>query len=170
MFYLILLDAIRFSILCGLVNISHTLLHAFVLIVRKNERFKNFDFPPIDRNTYIGTSRVFGDSVTWGGFIISIVVGVILQAFASPYGVLIGLSVFVGHVIGSFIKRRMGVPRGGYVPIVDHGDYVIFTGAVMFCLGAISLPVYIVSIIFILLVHPLFCVAGYRLGMRQSRH
>jgi len=161
---LIFENALIFFILCGIVNISLNFFGAW----KKICHLEKFD-TPFDFGILIWDAPVLGASTTWGGLLVSILVGAIIQFFYSPEGIIIGICVFFGHAFGSFIKRRLGVPRGGYVPIVDHGDYVIFTGAVFLCLGKLSPSTYILSIVLALIIHPLFCLAGYQLGIRENR-
>ncbi len=162
--YLIIIDALRFAILCGLVNMSQNFLGAF----KKLYSLERFD-PPIDGSLRFFGERLVGKSATWGGLVVSLFVGIILQIFYSPVGVIIGVGCSFGHIIGSFIKRRLHIRDGDYLPVVDHGNYVIFTGAILLCLGDISVPVYFLSIVIILLVNPLFCLSGYALGIRDRK-
>jgi len=162
--YFTVIEAVRFAILCGLVNMSHNFLGAF----KKLYHLENFD-PPFDLGLNFFGQRLFGKSATWWGLVVSLLVGAVIQIFYSPVGIIIGFGCFFGHVLGSFIKRRFHIQDGGYLPLVDHGNYIIFTGAIVFFLGYLSLASYLLSILLILAIHPIFCFVGYKLGIRDRK-
>ncbi len=78
------------------------------------------------------------------------------------------ICVFGGDAIGSFIKRRLHVPRGAFLPGIDHGDYMIMS-LIVFCgLGSLSLTIGIVALILTYIFHPLACLLGYKLGIKDE--
>jgi CDP-2,3-bis-(O-geranylgeranyl)-sn-glycerol synthase len=123
---------------------------------------------PFDMGWHLFGNRLLGQSTTWGGLIICLVFGLVLHVVPGMPGLTIGLGCFFGHAMGSFIKRRFGFPRGAYFPFVDHGDYVIFTGFLMVVGGYLTAVEYAFSIIIILIVHPLLCLAAYKMGFRDN--
>ena len=91
--------------------------------------------------------RILGDGKTWGGTIAGttagIVIGLIQIALLYPFhtdvlgsfgedayqvmAVLFCLSFgsLFGDALGSFIKRRLNIPKGAKAPILDQYDFVI---------------------------------------------
>jgi CDP-2,3-bis-(O-geranylgeranyl)-sn-glycerol synthase len=83
---------------------------------------------------------VFGKNKTFRGFFSGLGVGTfvgLVEAFIFNYPVLFGLmtalGALVGDLAGAFFKRRLNIPPGGLLPIVDQLDFII--GAL-----ALSLP------------------------------
>ena len=148
---------------CGVINISLNLFY----ITKKKYGVEHWD-RPFDFGLSLGKNRVLGQSTTWGGLMVSLGLGFLIQFFfINIPGITIGLGCFFGHALGSFIKRRLSIPRGAYLPVVDHGDYVIVTGFVLYCMHWLPLESYLISICSILVIHPLFCFFGYKRGFRD---
>lgn len=105
---------------------------------------------PIDggRNMSDG-NRIFGDGKTLDGFLTGLLFGSLVGIFQNillsipevqitlqiqPLGwtfpVLMALGALSGDIFASFIKRRVGVPRGRPIPGVDQLDFII--GAIFF--------------------------------------
>jgi CDP-2,3-bis-(O-geranylgeranyl)-sn-glycerol synthase len=108
---------------------------------------------PIDfgRNFTDGR-RILGDGKTFEGFISGLLFGTLAgTAVGYPfYSFLLALGALVGDIIGAFLKRRIGIPRGSPAPVLDQLDFIM--GALLF----IS-PLYLVTIeqfVFIILVTP----------------
>jgi len=146
---------------------------------------------PIDggRN-FIDGRRVLGDGKTWEGFFLGTAVAVIIaivEMLAYPYlpwnispvrldiipmspftGFLIGMGAMLGDVGGSFIKRRLGLERGCFAPLLDQDDFVLGS----FLLLSLYIPVKIKWIILLLIITPVFHIianiAGYKLGIKKQ--
>ncbi len=166
MIYKILINSFSIIVPCILINLS---LNLFWEIKRKYHLEKydiHFDF---DLKFKSG-KPIIGTSTTWGGLVLSILLGLTIELFFpfSFHAILLSVCVFFGHAIGSFIKRRLNIPRGEYLPVVDHGDYIILTTFVFYMLGYIDLVVMFISIIIVLIVHPILCIVGYYLGLREN--
>lgn len=99
------------------------------------------------KNFYDG-KRVLGDNKTFRGFFfgwgigmgVGLVEGLVFgfQIFPVLFSLLIPLGALLGDLTGAFIKRRLGIPPGGLLPIVDQVDFVV--GAIVF-----SIPLAMVS-------------------------
>jgi CDP-2,3-bis-(O-geranylgeranyl)-sn-glycerol synthase len=84
--------------------------------------------------------RVLGDGKTFEGFLFGLlfgtlagIVGGILLGEVSYFAFLscmLALGALVGDMIGAFIKRRLGIPRGAPAPLLDQLDFVV--GALLF--------------------------------------
>lgn len=127
---------------------------------------------PIDLGLRLGNNRLIGNSTTFWGLILSIAIGELLgNIFFNDgwLGLILSIGVYTGHGLGSFIKRRLNYKDGEYLPIIDHGDYVITAGLIFFLLEKITLIEYAVSVVIVLLIHPLFCLLGYKLKIRDRK-
>ncbi|MDE2116881.1 MAG: hypothetical protein KGI79_03340, partial [Patescibacteria group bacterium] len=89
--YPVVAEALAFAIMCGLVNVSHTLLYSF-----KGLYGLYASDPPVDGGAMLGRDRILGDSTTVWGLFVSLAVGAALQAFFSPFGLVIGGACYVG--------------------------------------------------------------------------
>jgi CDP-2,3-bis-(O-geranylgeranyl)-sn-glycerol synthase len=92
---------------------------------------------PIDRGIYWGKSRLLGDGKTYEGFLkgfsCGFIVGIIQQLFSGSFGffpyfivtiVCLSAGAMLGDLLGSLIKRRVGLKRGAPLPLVDQLDFV----------------------------------------------
>ena len=86
----------------------------------------------------------------------------------SPVSVFfVALGAMVGDMIGSFIKRRLGLERGAPAPLLDQLDFVF--GAFLF--ASFFLPLTPLSVILFLIitpfVHYLASYIGHKLGVKK---
>lgn len=152
---------------------------------------------PMDFGRSWKGNRVLGDGKTWRGFVSGIVFSVLVgiaqivlsEPFSTthfglgsyeeaiPYFILISTGALLGDCLGAFVKRRLGIPRGGKAPGLDQYDF--FVVAVLFAF--ISKPGWFVSyfiadyfwlgtifLIFLIpLLHRLSNIIGYKLGRKH---
>jgi len=123
---------------------------------------------PIDRGKKLGKNRILGDGKTvegtLGGLIFGFFVGLV-QIFVQSkinlesYGFInitipliltLTTGALIGDMIGSFIKRRFGIPRGRPAPLLDQLDFVF--GALL--LSSIFYPIELEIVLFIIVVTP----------------
>jgi CDP-2,3-bis-(O-geranylgeranyl)-sn-glycerol synthase len=160
----VIVDILYFIFPCILVNVCLNIFYE----VKRQYGWEKYD-KPFDFGLSLWSNRILGQSTTWGGLVVVIVVGLIFRLlFFIPPGIIIGLGCFFGHALGSFIKRRIGLPRGVYFPIVDHGDYIIVTGLILYLIGRLDIATYLLSIAVILIIHPVLCFIAYKLGFRDN--
>jgi CDP-2,3-bis-(O-geranylgeranyl)-sn-glycerol synthase len=154
---------------------------------------------PVDFGKTWKGKRILGDGKTWkglfGGGFAGVVFGLILIGISSIFdsenfwgygpfwknvGILFCLSFgsLFGDMLGSFIKRRLGLKRGQKAPILDQFDFVI--GA--FLVTALLFPHWIydtyiegwhiLALIFVLIMtlilHRVVNVIGYRAGLKDE--
>ncbi len=91
---------------------------------------------------FVDGKRIFGNNKTFRGFFFGWGVGFavgLMEGFAFGFqnypvlfALLIPLGALLGDLTGAFIKRRIGIRPGGFLPIVDQIDFVV--GAVVFSL------------------------------------
>jgi len=95
---------------------------------------------PMDfgKNFFDG-KRIFGENKTFRGFFFGLAVGVtvglvewILFNYPPLFTLLSPLGALLGDLAAAFLKRRLGIPPGGLLPIIDQVDFVV--GALLFSL------------------------------------
>jgi CDP-2,3-bis-(O-geranylgeranyl)-sn-glycerol synthase len=126
--------------------------------------------------TFSDKRPIFGKNKTFRGFFAGLAVGTIAglaenYVFGYPiiFGFLLSLGALVGDLVGAFIKRRLNIPPGGLLPVVDQVDFIV--GAIVF-----SLPFSVVhswQLILTVLVltppiHLLTNYAAYRLKLKSN--
>jgi len=101
----------------------------------------------IDNGRKFQGKPLFGKGKTWEGLILGVIIAILVAAFQmfmfpflpwglspvpldivpmSPFlGFVIGLGAMVGDLGGSFVKRRLGIPRGKPAPLLDQLDFII---------------------------------------------
>lgn len=161
----ILIEAVRFAIPFWLINISLNGIYVAKLyfpIINKKDQ-------PIDfYHKFSDGTRILGDSTTVLGVVVAIASGLLIQLFLGQYtqswlglGLISGLSVYFGHALGSFIKRRFRYDDGSFMLFVDHGDYIVLSGIVFALLGLASWHVVVLAIFMTYILHPIFTYISY---------
>ncbi len=128
---------------------------------------------PLDFNKkFIDGRRVLGDHKTIRGFISGVVCGTIVGVSQGRalQGFLLSLGAMVGDMVGSFIKRRLGIEEGGSVPILDQEGFLVFS--ILFSYPVENIDIY--SIIFLLILTPLLHkgtnIIAYYLKLKEVGH
>ncbi len=128
---------------------------------------------PLDfYKNFIDGKRIFGDGVTIRGTFFGIVLGFlygfmfyyIIPNPLLPNGIekqaiisfLISLGAILGGMLGSFIKRRLGMRRGAPFPILDQLNFVI--GGIFLAYLYHKIP--IETILVLIIVTPIFHVTS----------
>ena len=131
---------------------------------------------PIDRGKYfIDKRRVLGNGKTIEGSIAGITMGILcsvglhfLQLQSLEGGIVMSIGAILGDLLGSFIKRRIGIPRGKPLPIIDQLSFLLVAEAMYWLfLGPIPLYILVTSIILTLILHPLTNAIAYLIGLKQ---
>ena len=133
---------------------------------------------PIDGGRkFIDGRPIFGAGKTWRGLAAGLAAGTmvglvqgLIVANPSHYlllGFLLALGALFGDMLGSFIKRRLGIKRGGAAPGLDQ---LGFAAAALLLASPIALPS-LGEIAAIIAVTPILHVgtnfAGYKLGLKS---
>lgn len=86
---------------------------------------------------------VFGKNKTFRGFFAGLIVGTfvgLVESLVFGYPVLFGLATalgaLAGDLTGAFLKRRLDIPPGGLLPVVDQLDFIV--GALAFSLPSFA--------------------------------
>jgi CDP-2,3-bis-(O-geranylgeranyl)-sn-glycerol synthase len=93
---------------------------------------------PIDCGAFfIDGRRILGDGKTLEGLVSGLMAGILagiilsslpIPLYRSPLEfVLLCVGAMLGDILGSFSKRRFGVPRGGPVPVLDQLGFLILS-------------------------------------------
>jgi CDP-2,3-bis-(O-geranylgeranyl)-sn-glycerol synthase len=161
---------------------------------------------PIDFGKSWKGNRILGDGKTWTGFLggaaLGTLVGMIQLLIAQIWpaeiwftsaptnygfgpmpaamGVVVALAVgaLLGDMAGAFIKRRLGLPRGAKVALLDMYDFVLgalvltliffpswFLNAFVYDLGLVSLMTVLIAVP---LIHRVFNIIGYKAGLKKE--
>jgi len=149
---------------------------------------------PIDGGrSFTDGKRVFGDGKTVEGFLLGILAGTtvsLIQYFFSRIiyqillGVMLSVGALLGDLVGAFIKRRLGLPRGHPAPLLDQLDFVLgayFICAVFNYVGGgnfvvfgdllpsnVQLQVVLISLYLVPLLHLLTNVGAYFLHLKRT--
>ncbi len=133
---------------------------------------------------------IFGKGKTWEGSILGVVAAILVASimqFVYPLlpwgtsavpltlipmgpvvGALLGLGAIVGDLIGSFLKRRLGLQRGHPVPVLDQLDFIV--GSFVFV--SIVFPASISWLILLVIVTPFFHLSAnymaFLLGIKKE--
>lgn len=133
---------------------------------------------PIDGNRkFVDGRPIFGQGKTIRGFIAGLIAGSIVgvlqgtalgQLYAySLRGFLLTLGALLGDLLGSFIKRRLNVPRGTAAPVLDQLGFVIFSLLLVSPVVLPSWDVVLTILIITLPIHLTTNFAGYKLGLKS---
>ena len=143
----------------------------------------------IDAGKMFLGNELFGAGKTWEGFLFGVFCGTIfgifqmiiypyLSSMALSYGFVlpemslplvffISFGALFGDLVGSFIKRRIGLERGKSSPLLDQLDFVF--GAFFFALFFlyVSAAAILLIMIFTPFVHIITCFIGYKIGVKE---
>jgi CDP-2,3-bis-(O-geranylgeranyl)-sn-glycerol synthase len=100
---------------------------------------------PLDMGKKFRGKRIFGDHKTVRGLVAGLVSGIAIGSIESlfiPYmllvGVLLSIGAHAGDLLGSFVKRQVGIKEGGRLPVLDQ--YLFFVFAILFAWPLGHLP------------------------------
>ncbi len=136
---------------------------------------------PIDFGLSLSGRRILGDGKTWRGLFIGLFFSTLFGFFwfsasssgplsqtyynefnfhiSNPlFGFYLGLGALLGDISASFLKRRLGIPRGQPLWVIDQLDFVF--GALLFAY-LFGLPLLSpVEVIILLIITPAFHLFG----------
>jgi len=134
---------------------------------------------PIDAGKKFADGRsIFGAGKTVQGFIAGLAAGTfvgLLQGIAAgtlsrylALGFLLALGALLGDLLGSFIKRRLGIKRGGLAPGLDQLSFVVVALLAASPLALPSWEIVLTIIITTLPIHLATNFGGYKLGLKSK--
>jgi CDP-2,3-bis-(O-geranylgeranyl)-sn-glycerol synthase len=119
---------------------------------------------------------ILGKNKTFRGFFAGLAIGTIAglaesYVFNYPllFGFLLSLGALTGDLVGAFVKRRLDIPPGGLLPVVDQVDFVI--GAILFSLLLPierSLELLVTVLVITPPIHLLTNYGAYRLKLKSN--
>jgi CDP-2,3-bis-(O-geranylgeranyl)-sn-glycerol synthase len=119
---------------------------------------------------------IFGRNKTFRGFIAGLAAGTVaglaesyLFNYAIIFGFMVSLGALMGDLTGAFLKRRLNIPPGGLLPVVDQIDFIV--GAILFSLLLPMSPdwkLYVAVLIITPPVHLLTNYLAYRLKLKNN--
>lgn len=132
---------------------------------------------PLDfGKNFVDGRRVFGKNKTFRGFFFGLAIGMLvglvelfLFGYPIPFVVLSPLGALLGDLAGAFLKRRLNIPPGGLLPVVDQVDFVV--GAIVFTLPLqiiISWEVAVAMLVITPPIHLLTNFAAYKLKLKNN--
>lgn len=101
---------------------------------------------PVDFGKTIRGRRILGEGKTWEGTISGIVAGLVIGIPVALYfklsiwfGGVIATLALLGDMVGSFVKRMAGLPRGACVVLLDQLDFYVFALLGLYWMGLASM-------------------------------
>ena len=137
----------------------------------------------IDRGKlFLDNKPLLGKNKTWEGFIIGVYMGsltglvlglVYCDLLLFFIGFVGSLSALIGDLIGSFLKRRLGISSGKPLPVIDQLDFALASTLAYFLLGLREfyeeLLFILYALLIILLLHIVTNNIAYYLGVKDTR-
>ncbi|MDN5358827.1 MAG: CDP-2,3-bis-(O-geranylgeranyl)-sn-glycerol synthase [Candidatus Diapherotrites archaeon] len=127
---------------------------------------------PVDFGLVLGDGRrLLGDGKTFEGLFIGVLLGtaagyIVFTPFGLPYNpFLISLGALLGDMVGSFAKRRIGLPRGDPAPVLDQLDFIL--GALALA-GPFTAAETAIIILITPLIHGAANIIGYFIGVKNE--
>ncbi|MEA1904459.1 MAG: CDP-2,3-bis-(O-geranylgeranyl)-sn-glycerol synthase, partial [Candidatus Hadarchaeota archaeon] len=126
--------------------------------------------PPIDMGKKLGDGRrILGGGKTIRGFLVGFIVGSLVGILQGRWfiGPLLALGALLGDLANSFLKRRMGIARGGAAPGLDQLSLLV--GALLLA-SLIEVPSLEVILALLILTPPIHLgtnFIGYKLGLKD---
>ena len=137
---------------------------------------------PIDHGkTFWDGRRILGDGKTWEGLLGGVLAGLIIGAllgvalsdltFRFLMGFWASMGAMIGDLVGSFLKRRLGLNRGDPAPLLDQLDFYVGALIFLYLAGAEVdvLPALILAPL-VYALHRLTNMLAYRFGIKREPH
>jgi CDP-2,3-bis-(O-geranylgeranyl)-sn-glycerol synthase len=145
---------------------------------------------PIDFGKKFRGKPLFGPGKTWEGLVFGCFIGILIasiEMLAFPYlpfdqspvpltivpmspllGLMLGIGAIAGDIVGSFIKRRIGLPRGAIAPLLDQEDFLL--GSLLFAsfLAAIKPDWVLLLVIITPILHLVANLIGFRIRVKKQ--
>ena len=139
---------------------------------------------------FLDAKPIFGSHKTFRGFFAGLIIGTLigfvelvlfeasdrfnfLSVIPFSPSVFLGFALSIGALVGdlmdSFIKRRLNIPPGSPLPVVDQLDFVM--GALLFSFAIGELPSPLVTLIVVVITPPIHLLTNflaYLLGVKKE--
>ena len=131
---------------------------------------------PVDLGReFVDGERILGDHKTFRGFISGLLVGAIVGAACSylfsqnllRVALPASLGALLGDMGGAFVKRRLKIPPGGSLPVVDQLDFVVGAVLLVSLFSPLSFSVVLILLLVTPPIHFLTNVGAYLLDLKE---
>ncbi len=132
---------------------------------------------PIDLGKkFIDGHRILGDGKTFEGLLVGLYFGFIVSFtymllqydfYSTLILYLSCIAAILGDLLGSFIKRRLGLKRGERALLLDQLDFFLASSIVLIIHGLVDYILFIVALVIIVLLHILTNRVAYILGLKN---
>jgi len=140
---------------------------------------------PLDFRKKLGRHRILGDGKTIEGTIGGIAFGTLagavqiyalgfipsslgLQEHSIPLVIALSTGAIIGDIIGAFIKRRLDIPRGKSVLLLDQLDFLIMALVFASFVISISIQMIIVLVVITPVLHLATNIFAYIIKMKKT--
>lgn len=140
-----------------------------VLVKGKNPLDLGFNF--------LDGKRLFGDGKTFEGLFSGLLVTLysaytisLIIEYSNLLFLLLtsGIGSLIGDLLGSFIKRRLSIPRGSPAPVLDQVDFVLGATFTLYLAGyPPTLEALIIALVASIVLHVSTNRIAYRLGLKD---
>ncbi len=141
---------------------------------------------PLDFSRKLGSYRILGDGKTFEGTLAGIAFGVFVGSIqiqvygyfqrltnaeliqhTLPLVFLLSFGAIFGDIIGAFIKRRLGMPRGYPAPLLDQLDFLLFALLLSSAFASISTGMLVLLLVITPILHKLSNIVGYYVKLKR---
>jgi CDP-2,3-bis-(O-geranylgeranyl)-sn-glycerol synthase len=133
--------------------------------------------PPIDRGReFVDGRRIFGTNKTVRGFTYGLLLGsaaglaeaiLFRNYLLVPAGILASLGALLGDLLGAFLKRRLDIPPGHPLPVVDQLDFILGALVLVSPLLNVTMGAVLILVIATVPIHLLSNVVAYMLRLKK---
>jgi CDP-2,3-bis-(O-geranylgeranyl)-sn-glycerol synthase len=133
--------------------------------------------PPIDRGReFVDGRRIFGANKTVKGFTYGLLLGsaaglaeaiLFRNYLLVPAGILASLGALLGDLFGAFLKRRLDIPPGHPLPVVDQLDFILGALVLISPLLNVTMGAVLILVIATVPIHLLSNVVAYMLRLKK---
>ena len=137
------------------------------------------DGAPIDRGrNFIDGRRILGDNKTDRGFVCGLLLGSVAALgeatlFANyalvTVGIVASFGALLGDLFGAFLKRRLDIPPGSPLPVVDQLDFIMGALLLSSPVLRITLGAAVILVIMTVPIHLISNAVAYRLRLKKHR-
>ncbi len=132
---------------------------------------------PLDMGAKLMGKRVFGDHKTFRGTASSLIAGIAVGLIEYPFfhymlpvAILLAIGANFGDLIGSFIKRQIGMKSGKSFPVMDQYGFYVFALLFAFIFYNVGMPT-LYGLVFITVLtgvtHLLTNIGAHRLKLKD---
>ena len=145
---------------------------------------------PVDFGVKFKGNPLLGPGKTWEGVVFGCFIGILValvEMAVFPYlpfdqspvpltivpmypllGLMLGIGTIVGDMVGSFIKRRLGLPRGAIAPLLDQEDFLL--GSLLFAsfIVTVKLDWVLLLVIITPIIHLVANIIGFKMRVKRE--